>query len=282
MRALLGLAMAATMAACTTTTPIETNKQTAVAAMNETLGALDSSKVDQYFADPYIQHNPMLGSGVDSLKGLINGLASAENSAFGLQTVRVLGEGDLVAMHNVWNGFGPVPLVAFDVFRFNDEGKIVEHWDNLTPLAEKPNPSGRTQIDGATEITDLDKTAANKAIVLEFIERGLIKGEQIDFTQYINPQKYLQHNSDVADGLEGFGAFFAMLAEKGIEMRYTKVGLVVTEGNFVLTGSEGSFGGKPTAFYDLFRLEEGKIVEHWDVIADMPSGDLPEGYPGKF
>lgn len=72
------------------------------------------------------------------------------------------------------------------------------------------------------------------------------------------------------------------MAEQGIVMAYTQSPLVVAEGNFVLVGSEGTFGGQATAFFDLFRLEEGRIVEHWDVIADIPSGDLPAGYPGKF
>jgi len=46
---------------------------------------------------------------------------------------------------------------------------------------------------------------------------------------------------------------------------------VLGQGNFVLMMSEGLFDGKPTAFYDLYRLEEGKQVEHWDVWKDAPS-----------
>jgi len=43
----------------------------------------------------------------------------------------------------------------------------------------------------------------------------------------------------------------------------------VAEGNFVLAASEGMFGGKPTAFFDLFRVDNGKIAEHWDAMADI-------------
>lgn len=258
---------------------VEANKATAVAAMNEVLVGLDTSKVDAYFADPYIQHNPLAGSGVEALRGLLEYAKSGKG--FGLKTARILGEGDMVVMHNVWEGFGPKPMVAFDVFRFNKDGKIVEHWDNM--IEEAPlNPSGRSQIDGATEIADLDKTEANKAKISEFITKSLIKHEQIDITQYISPVTYIQHNPMVADGLAGFGAFMKELQEKGISMDYSKMHQVIGEGNFVLAMSEGSFGGKPQAFYDLFRLEDGLVVEHWDVIADMPSGKLPEGYPGKF
>jgi predicted SnoaL-like aldol condensation-catalyzing enzyme len=45
----------------------------------------------------------------------------------------------------------------------------------------------------------------------------------------------------------------------------------VAEGNFVLAASEGTFGGNPTAFFDLFRFDNGKIAEHWDVMADIPA-----------
>lgn len=253
-------------------------KATAIEALSNTLGAGNADVVDQYFGPEYIQHNPMVPNGPDGLKGLIAGLA--ENPAFKSETFRVIADGDLVAFHNRYEGFGPEPLVAFDVFRLED-GKIVEHWDNLSPETA-PNPSGRTQLDGATEITDLDKTEANKALVEGFITKSLINHEEIDITQYISPETYLQHNSMVADGLQGFGAFMAEMAEKGISMDYTTLHKVIGEGNFVLTMSEGAFGGQPQAFYDLFRLEDGLIVEHWDIIAPMPGDDAPHNESGKF
>jgi len=114
------------------------------------------------------------------------------------------------------------------------------------------------------------------------VTRALIKHEQVDFTKYINPANYTQHNPMVADGLEGFGAFMGEMAKKGISMNYDKIHITVAEGNFVLTASEGSFGGKPQAFYDLFRLEDRLIVEHWDVIADMPGPGAAHNEAGKF
>ena len=277
------LAIAATTTACSTMTAeknnVAANKETMKTALTAAFGEHDPASVGKYFANPYIQHNPIAPSGVAPLLGMIKKLSQGPKG--GVEIHRMIGEGDLVASHATYTGFGPVPLVAFDVFRFNKDGKIVEHWDNMIPVA-KPNPSGHTQTDGTTEITDLDKTEANKAKVAEFITKSLIKHEKVDITQYISPVTYTQHNPAVADGLAGFGAFMGSLAKKGITMEYTKVHKVIGEGNFVLALSEGAFGGKPTAYYDLFRLENGLIVEHWDVITDMPAGKLPAGYPGKF
>ena len=254
------------------------NKALAIEALSKTLGKVDADNVDKYFTPQYIQHNPDVPDGSAALKGLIGHLA--QSGKFKATTIRVLAEGNMVAFHNRYVGFGPEPMIAFDVFRV-ENGRIAEHWDNL--IAEQaPNPSGRSQIDGATEITDRGKTAANKAKAEEFITKILINHEQVDVTQFISPSTYLQHNPRVADGLAGFGAFMKDLASKGIEMEYSKLHFSIAEGNFVLTASEGAFGGKPMSFYDLFRLEDGLIVEHWDVIADMPGPDAKHNEAGKF
>ncbi|UYV38089.1 nuclear transport factor 2 family protein [Rhodobacteraceae bacterium D3-12] len=247
-------------------------------ALKNTLLAGNVAAVDQYFAKDIIQHNEMFANGIEAQKGVVGFLAGSGN--FKADYVRVIADDNIVAVHARYEGFGATAMIAFDVFRVED-GKIAEHWDNLIPEAA-PNPSGRTQIDGATVVTDLNKTEANKALVEEFITKSLIKHEQVDFTKYINPTNYAQHNPMVADGLEGFGAFMAQMAEQGITMDYTKIHQVIGEGNFVLTLSEGALGGEQTAFYDLFRLEDGLIVEHWDVIAPVPGPDAPHNEAGKF
>ena len=234
--------------------------------------------VSQYYADDIIQHNPMFANGIAAQSGVFAMLSSLDG--FKADFVRVIADDDMVAVHARYEGFGPTAMIAFDVFRV-ENGKIVEHWDNL--IEEQPaNPSGRTQIDGATQITDLDKTEANKAKVADFLTKSLIEHADVNITDYISPVTYLQHNPMVADGLQGFGAFMAQMAEQGITMDYTQVHHVIGEGNFVLTLSEGALGGDPTAFYDLFRLEDGLIVEHWDVIAPMPGPDAPHNAAGKF
>ena len=254
------------------------NKAFVLEALEATLLTGNVEAVDQYFAPDYIQHNPMFPNGIEGQKGVVGFLAGTKG--FKADYVRVIADDDMVAVHARYEGFGPEATIGFDVFRVED-GKIVEHWDNLIPEAA-PNPSGHTQIDGATEITDLDKTEANKAKVLDFITKSLITHEDVNITDYISPVTYIQHNPMVGDGLEGFGAFMAQMAEQGISMDYSKVHHVIGEGNFVLTLSEGTLGADAMAFYDLFRLEDGLIVEHWDVIAPMPGPDAPANDAGKF
>jgi predicted SnoaL-like aldol condensation-catalyzing enzyme len=275
------LAASATIAALTplaAQADTAANKAFVIEALTETLVNGNVAAVDTYFAPAYIQHNADVPSGTDAFKGLVDMLSN--NDAFNVEFVRVIGDGDIVAVHSRYDGFGPEPLVAFDVFRLED-GKIAEHWDNMIAV-QAVNPSGRSQLDGATDVTDLDQTDANKAKIEAFITKSLINHEEVNITDYISPVTYIQHNPAVADGIEGFGAFMGQLAEQGIAMEYTKIHQIIGEGNFVLAMSEGAFGGEPQAFFDLFRLDEGLIVEHWDVIAPMPGADAEHNDAGKF
>ncbi len=260
----------------TTTEIVELSKKDKVVALLNSFNTGDKIPISYINPTQYIQHNLAVG---DGLEGFGDVMKHAPEGGFKAKVIRAFEDGEYVFTHTEYDFFGP--KAGFDVFRFED-GQIVEHWDNLLEVQE-PNPSGRTQFDGATEIADLDKTEANKNTVKEFIETVLLNHEMDKVTTYINPTKYLQHNPAVADGLEGFGAAMQYFAENGLVMEYTKLHKVLGEGNFVLTMSEGKFGkGELTAFYDLFRLENGQIVEHWDIISPIPAESEWKNENGKF
>lgn len=252
-----------------------TNKDKAVALLNS-FNTGDQEPMSYVNPNKYIQHNL---SAPDGMEGFGEMMKHAPPQGFKANVIRAFQDGDYVFTHTEYDFFGP--KAGFDVFRFED-GKIVEHWDNLLEV-QKPNPSGRTQFDGATELSDLDKTEANKETIRAFVEKVLLNGEMDKVATYINPTKYIQHNPAVADGLEGFGAAMKYFAENGLVMEYTQLHKVLGQGNFVLTLSEGKFGkGELTAFYDLFRLENGQIVEHWDVISPIPPKSDWKNTNGKF
>lgn len=252
-----------------------TNKDKVVALLNS-FNTGDQTPLSYIDPGKYIQHNLAVG---DGLAGFAEIMKHAPPQGFKANVIRAFEDGNYVFTHTEYDFFGP--KAAFDVFRFED-GKIVEHWDNLIEK-QQPNPSGRTQFDGATTLSDLDKTEANKRKVKEFVEKVLLNGEMNKVTDYINSEKYIQHDPAVADGLEGFSAAMKYFAENNLTMEYTKLHKVLGQGNFVLTMSEGKFGkGEPTAFYDLFRLENGLIVEHWDVIEAIPPQFNWKNTNGKF
>ena len=92
--------------------------------------------------------------------------------------------------------------------------------------------------------------------------------------EYFDGDTYIQHKTGIADGLSGLGEALDALAGQGIQMIYNTIHQVLAQGNFALGVSEGTFAGKPTSYYDLWRVEDGRIAEHWDVmdtIADIVS-----------
>lgn len=137
-------------------------------------------------------------------------------------------------------------------------------------------------IDGPTTSTDLDLTAANKALVSRFVDDILVHGRLDRLAGCYHGDHYVQHNPQIADGLSGLGQALDAMARQGLTMKYDRVHRVLGEGNFVLTMSEGQFAGEDVAFYDLFRVEAGKIAEHWDVIERIPPRDQWKHANGKF
>ena len=90
--------------------------------------------------------------------------------------------------------------------------------------------------------------------------------------EYFEGDVYLQHNTGIADGLSGLGAALEELAKQNIQMVYDKVHQVLAQGNYALAISEGTLGNAKTAYYDLWRIENGKIKEHWDVMDSDENG----------
>lgn len=270
---------AATPAASPVSTPpvnLSENERKAVAVL-ESLESGDPAAVEAYVsADAYVQHNLAFADGRQTL---LDALPSLKTAGTTVDVRRVIEDGDFVALHSAYTLFGG-PMVGFDVFRF-DDGLIVEHWDNLQETATN-TVSGRGMIDGPTEIADLDRTEANKALVRGFVEDVLMGNAPQRIADYISAAGYAQHNPAIADDLEGLNAFIATLAEQGSTVRLDALHRVVGEGNFVLAMGEGAFAGEPTAFYDLFRVEGGKLVEHWDVIEAIPPAEEWKNENGKF
>ncbi len=221
----------------------------------------------------YIQHNIAVApAGVAQL------LKELPRDSTRVNTVRVFEDGDFVVAHSEYNFFGP--KIGFDVFRFED-GLIVEHWDNLQETAG-PNPSGHTMIDGPTTPTDLDSTEANKALVRRLVDDILVNGRMELLAGYFDGDNYIQHNPHIADKVSGLNAAMRAWAEKGISLKFDRVHKILAQGSFVLAISEGALGGQHTAFYDLFRVQDGKIAEHWDVLEAIVPKEQWKNQNGKF
>lgn len=221
----------------------------------------------------YIQHNPYLPTG---LEPFIQMLPVLQENGTTAENIRMFQDGNYVFMHNIWRNakpFGADEMVSFDIIRLDENGKVAEHWDAMTPLA-KETASGRTQTDGPKTAKYLDKTAENKALAKSMVEDILMGKNPNKMKDYISAEQYDQHNPGIKDGLAGIVEAVENLTAQNNMFRYTKIHKVLGEGNFVLTVSEGAWNGKQQVFYDLLRFENGEAVEHWDVIQEIPSEGL--------
>lgn len=258
----------------------QTNPEKALALIG-TFASGDTETARELLDENYIQHNLAYGTGEDAFIGSVEYLASADVKTT-VNNIRAFEDGDKVFLQTIYNFAGAGEQVAFDIFRFDENGEIAEHWDNLTALAAEPNPSGHTQTDGTMEITDLDKTEENRKLV-EDVLYDVMQGNNLDKTpDYFDGDTYIQHNTGIADGVSGLNAALGAMAEQGISMVYDEVHMVLAQGNFVLAVSEGTFGGEPTSYYDLWRVENGKIAEHWDVMETIADQSTWANDNGKF
>jgi predicted SnoaL-like aldol condensation-catalyzing enzyme len=148
-------------------------------------------------------------------------------------------------------------------------GRLVEHWD-AAALGEGPNASGHTALDGESVVADVELTGANEGLVLRFVEDVLVGQAYDAIEDYMSPL-LVEHNPQ---GRDGSAAYVEYL--QGNAITYRQLRHEIADGNFVFVLSEGAVGGTDVAHYDLFRVEDSLIVEHWDgrrtVPATTPSG----------
>jgi predicted SnoaL-like aldol condensation-catalyzing enzyme len=221
----------------------------------------------------YIQHNPLTREGNIGLAELFQRLAKTSPK---VDIARIFEDGDFVFAHTHYD-FNVVEI-GFEVFRFED-GKAVEHWDNLQSKPPGTNPSGHLMIDGPTEIEDLERTEENRAFIRTFLKNVLIDRRFDHLESYVDSVDYTEHNPHMSDGLP---ALREALTDQATDRNYRTIHRVLAEGNFVLSVCEGSLNSKHASFYDLFRLSQGKVVEHWDTTEEVPERGLWKNDNGKF
>lgn len=227
----------------------------------------------------YIQHNPFAPDGKAALQANFNGQATGIT----VDNHRIFSEGDIVVAHTTYGGKwnNNVPQVAFDVFRF-ENGLIVEHWDNLqnvtNPVTDAVN--GNTQTNGTKTVSNGD-VSANKTLVTNMVNNVLIAGQWSTRGNYFS-NNYIQHSPNVPNGIDWMAMF-----PDGTPF-YASLKFVYGAGDFVLAMSEGAefVNNAPTgnqkAYFDLFRVENGKIAEHWDAVSVIPPANQWSNPNGKW
>lgn len=124
------------------------------------------------------------------------------------------------------------------------------------------------------------KEDANKKVVKEFYEAAINKKDFEAASKYLGA-KYVQHNPRAADGAEGLKSYLAYL-KNSFPKSHSEIKRVLVDGDYVIlhvhaVREPGTLG---QAIIDIFKVDNGKIVEHWDAIQDIP--DKPANTNGMF
>ena len=231
----------------------------------------DVGTVHGMIREDYIQHNPRVPTGRAAFVSLLPQLQKHDTR---IENIRIFQDGSHVIMHHLWKNaapFGADQKVAFHIIRFDQDGLIAEHWSVMTDLTP-PNASGRTLIDGPRDVGPATAaTEGNKRKVRELFQSIIEtkpRGLQTTYSKFFH-KDLLQHHPELADGIPSFSGAI----ENGT-FTYHRQHKVFGSGDFVLSISEGARANLPFAFYDLFRLEDGLIAEHWNVSQEIPSEGL--------
>jgi predicted SnoaL-like aldol condensation-catalyzing enzyme len=125
-------------------------------------------------------------------------------------------------------------------------------------------------LPASAALADTAQQEANKKTVLEFYEAGINQKDFAKASQYFGSH-YTQHNPTAADGPEGFKRFVEFLKEK-FPNAHSDIKQVFADGDYVILHVHvvREPGARGSAIVDIFKLENGKIVEHWDVIQPIP------------
>ena len=222
--------------------------------------------VDQYSGDRYTQHSTGVADGAQGFKDFFKGFLERTKDR-DIRVIRTIEDGNFVFVH-VYQDIdnGAAKWITKDMFDTDENDKLVEHWDVIAAYQEpEKNVGGTDQVLGDFEIKNLDKTEENKALVRSFITEVFQNGKHDKLADYISTEEYINRNPNVPNGIDTVKQFLTTQ-----DFNYDFIFKVLGQGNHVVTYSKATFNGTELAVFDIFRIENGKIVEHWDNMEPIP------------
>ena len=254
---------------------MDSNKKEQICKLLKGIETGDPASVSVVNEEKYIQHNPQTHEGSEGLANLFKRLSKTSPR---VNVVRVFKDGDFVFAHTEYDF--ATRNIGFEIFRF-ENGQAVEHWDNIQKR-HGPNSSGHSMVDGSTEAKDNELTESNRKLIQSFVEDVLIHGDLKNMDVFINKNHYTEHNPYFGDNLTELCATLSKPTDGNYSLKYKKCHRLLAEGNFVLSVCEGHTNQKLSSFFDLYRLKDGKVVEHWDTTEVIPPRSEWKNNNGKF
>ncbi|MEM7195260.1 MAG: nuclear transport factor 2 family protein [Pseudomonadota bacterium] len=231
--------------------------------------------LEQYTGERYTQHSTGVGNGREGFMEFFQPFLE-RNPKRDIQVLRSLVDGNYVFCH-VFQSLndGESMWVTMDMFDTDLDHRIIEHWDVISEY-QTETASGNDMVAGESEITDTDSTDINRIVVREFSKQVLVEGKRAKLAAYVHPDM-IQHDPGVENGRDGLNSAL----DGGVLGQYEMIFKVLAQGNFAVTYSRVFNGGKDYAVFDLYRLKNKMIQEHWSLSEPVLPRDQ-WGNSGKF
>jgi predicted SnoaL-like aldol condensation-catalyzing enzyme len=264
---------------------LEANKMLVLNLFREVLEARHMELADKYLAADFIQHNPNAANGLPALKAFFTGPNAQPvkdiQPKVQRKAVAMIAEGDAVLIVSPRELTDPkdkakkYTTVAFDAYRIQG-GKVVEHWDAALRNAAGPAAPYTPVTANAKPAEELAKSSdkkleANKMLVVNMWREG-IEGHQPEAVNKYFAPNFVQHAATMVSGLDGIKTMVTRAKPTAVPAKTgLKPTLLIAEGDLVAAIFPRQYDDPKdkskkytTAGLELYRIENGKIVEHWD------------------
>ncbi|UOE51787.1 nuclear transport factor 2 family protein [Mucilaginibacter sp. SMC90] len=242
-----------------------TNKQKVLSFYKQIVGQRKAELIPEFIVEGYKQHNPTVKQGRAGITEMINYLKTLPPPPEGAKSpiIRAIQEGDLVVTHLDIQFMGK-RMAVIDLFKLKD-GMLTEHWDAIQSLPDESEKE-TTSTNGTAEI-DHHISAENSKLIVDQFYKAILNKQSTN--QFIDAA-YIEHDASVAASGVGLAGYLDQ------PERAVKIHRIIAEGDFVAVQSQFNRSGKWFALYEIFRVANDKIAEHWSVEQGMPEGIKPE------
>ncbi|WP_292011121.1 hypothetical protein [Chryseobacterium sp.] len=280
--ALLGLALSLSLFSCsdsdTDSYSLYNQKNNAISFYSHLYSSKSQDDADAYVGIGYKEHQAE--SENFTYSGLKNyALKEASSPNHSIKIHRIIGQGNYVFLH-IEEKEGNATIARGELFKFNSNGKIIEHWGNLQ-IQPDITASGRTMFDGASinykltsgeeNITKFQKADTDMFNNLDY---SIVEATRVATT---SSTVYKQHNPYIKDGREQLGLWFTQMKNQGTKLIMTNK-VILAEGDFIveMNHMNTNNGEDQELIFDMIRVrpEDGYTDEHWDIVQSVLGKDL--------
>jgi predicted SnoaL-like aldol condensation-catalyzing enzyme len=265
---------------CGLTAQERANKSLVVDAYGRLFNDGDLTQIDRHWRPDYIQHSPLAPDGREALREFVIFIKATFPEGH-IDFRRVLAEGDLVLVHShLVSVPGTRGDALLDIFRVQD-GKIAEHWD-VTQAVPETTASGNDMFSTLSQpqveepLPGVSRCRSRRT-ALALYEGAIVGHDVIAFDRYAT-KSYYQHNPGIPNGTAAAKAALGDLFESNPRAR-SDVKRVIAEGDLVAVHHHFRLNpddpqDRGSAVLDIFRVKNGRVVEHWDITQAVPETSL--------